>query len=299
MPVLPARTGPITPGHAPIRPPGRFFRKPPGPRTEQPPGAAPAAPLENPMSAYPTHPRAAFLDWCLVHRPIFEQHAAAIGLRPGQAEAFAAAADAAAAARLAAAEAREAAQLLTARAEEALGRLRAAAGDAVRCIRLRAAADPDPVAIYALAQVRPPADPAPLPPPGQPGRLSVRLEAATGALALRWAAVNPPGSGGTVYLVRRRLPGEAEFAFLAATGRKAHVDETLPAGTEQVEYTVQGLRGRQCGPVSPILTVCFGRRPDGTRTAYARSAAREPRPAAAPRPLAARGLAAAALTPAR
>jgi hypothetical protein len=46
----------------------------------------------------------------------------------------------------------------------------------------------------ARAQVPPPASPSPRPPPGQPIGLTVRLDAATGSLSLRWKATNPANS---------------------------------------------------------------------------------------------------------
>ena len=49
------------------------------------------------MGAYPTSPRAAFLEWCQAHASVFTANAAAIGLTPAQATAFSAATTAAAA----------------------------------------------------------------------------------------------------------------------------------------------------------------------------------------------------------
>jgi len=50
------------------------------------------------MGAYPTTPRAAFLEWCQAHTSVFTTNATQIGLTAGQATAFANATTAAAAA---------------------------------------------------------------------------------------------------------------------------------------------------------------------------------------------------------
>jgi|GEM_PF-2745679 len=66
------------------------------------------------------------------------------------------------------------------------------------------------------------------------------------------------GTAGTSYLVRRRLPGERAFTLLGVTGQKRFVDETIPAGMRQVEYTVQGQRGKRTGALSQIFFVSIG-----------------------------------------
>ena len=64
-----------------------------------------------------------------------------------------------------------------------------------------------------------------------------------------------------------RLGGQSEFFFLRATGTKKFVDDTLVAGPDYVQYTVQGQRSDSTGPMSPIFTVNFGKAPDGSRFA--------------------------------
>lgn len=77
--------------------------------------------------------------------------------------------------------------------------------------------------------------------------------------AERLQAVGHPG---TTYLVRRRLvaaatlrPGEDEFVFIGARGKKAFVDVTPLAGAAHAEYAVQGRRGGRVGKVSDIYTM--------------------------------------------
>lgn len=51
--------------------------------------------------------------------------------------------------------------------------------------RAYAASTSKPITVYNLAQIPPPASPSPMPPPGQPGELTVTLTPADGALARR------------------------------------------------------------------------------------------------------------------
>jgi hypothetical protein len=131
-----------------------------------------------------------------------------------------------------------------------------------------------------------------VPPPAQPGGLAATLDAATGHISLRWKASNPANARGTTYIIRRKLPGETQFAFIGVAGKKRFVDETLMLGAgvrdpvtqlasraggilapgnlapgmlaPAVQYTVQGQRANLSGPVSPIFTVNFGKLPGKT-----------------------------------
>jgi hypothetical protein len=210
------------------------------------------------MSTYPVSPRTDLLKWCEAHVPAFNADPEAIGLSPGQAADFALLAHEAAAALVAQEKAQQLALVATRQAQAAFAALQAGAGDAVRSIRAFAELAAEPNAVYASAQIAPPADATPTPPPAKPRRLRVTLEAATGALELSWKATSPRRAGGTAYIIRRRLPGETAFGFLGVTGVKTFVDNTVPAGVEQVQYSVQGQRGAKAGPVSEVLTVAMG-----------------------------------------
>ncbi len=219
------------------------------------------------MSTYPDSPRSAFIMWCQAHTDVFANNAAAIGLTPGQAVAFADATTAAADLTLAQEQARQAAKVATQAAVDAVDALRANAGDTVRLIRAFAETQADPAAVYQLAQIPPPASPSPAPPPAQPIDLTVTLEPGSGNLTLRWKAANPVGTSGTTYIIRRKLPGESAFSFVGVSGKKTFVDNTLNAGPDSVQYTVQGQRADSSGPLSPIFTVNFGQSSDGGMTA--------------------------------
>jgi len=53
-------------------------------------------------------------------------------------------------------------------------------------------------------------------------------------------------------------PAEDGFVFIGATGKKAFVDATLPAGAAHAEYTVQGQRGSRVGLESNIYVMHIG-----------------------------------------
>lgn len=219
------------------------------------------------MATFPTTPRSALVEWCQAHEAVFQTHATEIGLTEPQVAAFKAAREAASAALLAQEQAKQARKVATQAADTACTTLRSSAGDTVRLIRAFAESAPDPAKVYGLAQIPPPAQPSPAPPPAKPTDLTVDLDPSGGALTLRWKAANPRGTSGTSYLVRRRLPGESQFAFIGVSGKKMIVDTTLPPGQDSVQYTVQGQRADVSGPLSPIFTVNFGRSPAGALTA--------------------------------
>jgi len=219
------------------------------------------------MATYPRKPRAAFLNWCRVHDNVFSEHAAQLGLSDEEAKAFKTATLIAKNRLLEQRAAQEAALVATQRVKAVFGYLEKTAGNTVRTIRAFAEMSNDPNAVYAIAQIPPPADPSPQRPPVRPSDLSVQLNPTAGTLALRWKATNPVGTSGTSYIIRRRLPGQAEFAFIGVAGKKSFVDDTLVAGTKSAQYTVQGQRADLAGPVSPIFAVHFGKLPSGERTA--------------------------------
>lgn len=215
------------------------------------------------MSTYPTSPRSALLEWCQAHEDLWVTNATSIGLTVPQANAFKDATDAAAAASLAQEQAKQAAKVATQTAEAAFESLRSSVGDTVKLIRAYAINATDPLNVYNLAQIQPPAPPSPAPPPAQPTNLNVSLDPSEGYLMLSWKAENPTGTSGTSYMIKRKLPTESTFTFIGVSGTKKFVDETLVAGPDSVQYTVQGTRANQVGPVSPIFTVSFGRLPGG------------------------------------
>ncbi|MFN8730027.1 MAG: hypothetical protein ACK5Z4_09220, partial [Planctomyces sp.] len=100
----------------------------------------------------------------------------------------------------------------------------------------------------------------PAPPPAQPTDLNA-LISPTGQLTLSFRAVNR--GRGTSVLIRRKLATASNFSFIgtATSTRsvvKTFVDDTLPAGSTNMQYIIFGQRGSVRGPDSPIFTVVIG-----------------------------------------
>ncbi|GDX99857.1 hypothetical protein LBMAG48_22610 [Phycisphaerae bacterium] len=211
------------------------------------------------MGSIPTSPRAAVQAYCTAHIVPFTSNATAIGLTTAQATEFATlttgyvqAAGDAEAARIAAATATE-------NATAAYNAMRRSLSRAVSDIRDFASDAADPQEVYNLAQIPARQDPSAVPAPGQPRDVSVAIIAASGELELSWKSSNPPGTTGTAYIVRRRLPTETVFSFVGVTGERKFVDSTFIAGPDNVEYTVQAQRGGLSSPLSEIFLIRFGR----------------------------------------
>ena len=219
------------------------------------------------------------LDFYASRAPVWAEHAAAIGLTPEAVAAFTTLAAAARASYAAKLSAEEAARIATAQLREDLAAAHTSCAGLIRLIKAFADSTDAPAAIYNLAQIPLPAPPSPAPPPAKPTGLSADLDAPTGALRLRWKATNPRGTQGTTYIIRRRTDPRGEFTFVGATGSKAFLDDTLPAGLESVQYTVQGQRAGSTGPLSDIFTVNFGTSSPATTAAPTTSAVTPPTPA--------------------
>jgi hypothetical protein len=209
-------------------------------------------------SSVPTGPRADVLAWCQAHTDIFATNAVAIGLTSQQAVDFETLTGDYAAAFGEVEKARIALRLAVDNADNAYTLMRRSMTQAVSDIRYFALQQNDPQTVYNLAQVPPRADPSSLPPPGRPTDFSVELLDATGALQLRWKCINPRGTSGTSYIVRRKLPGETVFSFVGVTGERRFVDNTFTAGPDSVEYTVQAQRADRAGLMSAVFQINFG-----------------------------------------
>jgi hypothetical protein len=102
--------------------------------------------------------------------------------------------------------------------------------------------------VYTLSEIPAPPTPTPVGPLGQPTNFTVELDNTSGALLLKWKCSNPRGATGTLYQVYRSIDGGATFAPLAGVGDKKITDDTVPAGSEQVQYKIQATRSTSVGP---------------------------------------------------
>lgn len=211
------------------------------------------------MSIVPDKIREA-IDWALAHNSVFLANAASIGLSSGQSTAFKNAALAADAAFSARENAANTARAATLNQNAAVSAMRIVASDTLRAIKAFAEAQANPSAVYALAQIPPPAAPSPRPAPGQPTDFKVTLNPG-GSIGLRWKCRNPEGTTGTVYHVFRRVGGpDATPTDLGTVGVREFTDNSVPssAAASGVTYVVQAQRAELMGEPSLPLTVQFG-----------------------------------------
>ena len=210
------------------------------------------------MGAYPTSPREAFLTWCQQHTEVFTSEAASIGLTPAEATLFVNTVTAAAGSLSAQQTAQQVAKTATEQCNDDFTTLRAVTGNTVRTIKAFAEQQDKPSEVYILAQIPQPSPPTPMPPPGQPTNLKVTIAPGNGSLKLSWKCENPSGSSNTTYLVRRKLPSDAVFYVIGASGTKEYVDTTFMAGPDSVIYTIQAQRGTSIGEESDYFIINFG-----------------------------------------
>jgi len=183
--------------------------------------------------------------------------AVAIGLTTAQVAALATATTAARAAYNAAEAARAASKAATQNFHDKVAAMHSNPGlgaDMIDIIKNFAETTNNPN-VYNLAQIPPPAEPGPVPPPGTPYKLSVGL-LGDGSIELKWKCDNPSGAQGTIYEVLRRF-GDGPFAFVGATGVRAFLDDTIPAGSSPVTYQITAVRSTQRGTPAQFL-VSFG-----------------------------------------
>lgn len=131
------------------------------------------------------------------------------------------------------------------------------AADLIRFIKSFAENTASPDSVYGLAQIPPPAAPTPAPAPGQPSNIAVSLES-TGAVTLKWKAVNAAPNAGTFFTITRKLAGESSFTLVGTVGEKTFTDDTLVLGTTGATYIIQGRRGALAGLPSEQIGVQFG-----------------------------------------
>jgi hypothetical protein len=121
-------------------------------------------------------------------------------------------------------------------------------------IRVFARASSDPDAVYAAADVPPPAKPS-AQVPGKPVQFKATLDT-SGSLKITWKA-DSKNPAGTVWIVRRAI-GNGGFSQVGLVGGRSFEDFTIPSGSSSVTYVVQGQRGQAVGTASNGFQVRFG-----------------------------------------
>jgi hypothetical protein len=206
------------------------------------------------------------IEFCETHVPVWAAAAGAIGLTAAQVATLNELTGDARGAYDDALAAREASKGATTKMRTNVSGMRTQAATLVRAIKNFAEAQADPGAIYAAAQIPPPAEPAPLPAPGKPTNITVTLQP-SGAITLAWDAENAAASTGAFFNVLRKLPGESAFVGIGGapgstslSRRMGFTDGSVPtaAAASGVRYIVQGQRGTLLGLPSDAIVVQFG-----------------------------------------
>lgn len=221
------------------------------------------------------------IEFCESHVPVWASAPASIGLTAAQVTALDTATDGARTSYSKALGARQESKAATISLNTDSAAMRARAADLIRQIKAFAELQANPGAIYAAAQIPPPAAPAPVPVPGKPTDFNVTLEP-DGSVTLSWLSTDSSASGGAFFAVSRKLPGQAAFIGIggasgstAESRRATFTDSTVPASAAGAgaQYIVQGFRGTRAGDPSDAVTVQFGTDGLGLTTAALRMAA--------------------------
>ena len=215
------------------------------------------------------------IGWYQQRQADWTSNATAIGLTAPQMTSMTAKITAASAALTAHEEAKQAAKNATVALYDAVR----AMGDFGSSLlkQIKATAERDGAQVYVLASVPPPAPPSPIGPLGTANDFKVTLSQ-TGALDLSWKCTNPRGATGTVYQLYRRIGATGEFTFLASVGAKKFTDQTVPAGSAQVQYEIRAVRSTSVGPWA-LFIVNFGTSSGGEMTTMVSEGTPVPPPA--------------------
>ncbi len=198
------------------------------------------------------------LEYFESHAPIWTAHASGVGVSDAAMVELTARTQEARGAYDALVEIRAAALSATQVWYDAWGRMADAGREDIRLIKAFAESQPNPLGVYTLAQVEPPAAAGTSPLPGTPANFKVKLNPATGALTITWKCAG--GDGHPIYLVSRQLANQSAPTFLNATSEKTITDTTLGGiggDSLPVTYFITCKRGSLTGQTASI-TVRLG-----------------------------------------
>ena len=202
------------------------------------------------------------------HAPLWVLNKTALSLTTVQTDAVTAAVSAARKAYTDANNARLASKNLTSALKNAMATLHPLLSTVVQDIRITAEATRNPN-LYTLGGIPAPALPSPAPPPMQPVQLGASIIPG-GVLRISFKATDS-ATGSTTYLVSRKLATENTFRVIGSAGSsrgtnganlprgfKFFDDNSLPSGSNNMQYMVQGQRGSVYGMPSETFTVTIG-----------------------------------------
>jgi hypothetical protein len=214
------------------------------------------------MGVIPTKPLER-VQWYENHIEPFTTNATAIGITSTEATDLQTKTVAARAAYVAQQTAQQSAKVATEAFQNAVAAMSTAGAGLVKKIRVKAETTNNPD-VYTLAEIPAPPTPARKPAPGKPSNFQVAL-GSTGNLALSWKC-ETFGGAGTIYQIWRQIGEAGTLEYLGGSGTKEFVDQTLPAGSNNVAYQIQAVRSSAVGEFG-TFTVKFGVGSTGAMTA--------------------------------
>lgn len=206
------------------------------------------------------------IQFCETHWPVWETAPTTIGLTAAQVSALKTATGTARGKYSEAQSARAASKAATTEFYSTTRDMRDQAAVLIAAIKSYAEQQSDPMAVYAAAQIPPPAAPTPAVAPGKPTNFTITLEP-TGAVTLSWDASNASASSGGFFDISRKLPGSSTFLSVGGapgstteSRRMFFTDVSVPASAASagVQYIVTPRRGTLTGTPSDAITVQFG-----------------------------------------
>ena len=143
------------------------------------------------------------IEFCEAHNPTWSVAPTSIGLTALQMTALTTATTNARKAYNDAQLAREASKGATTTLHTNAATMRGQVSDLIRQIKAYAELQSNPGAVYAAAQIPPPAAPTPMPAPGKPGDFNVALQP-DGAVTLSWDSTDSAASSGAFFTISRK-----------------------------------------------------------------------------------------------
>jgi hypothetical protein len=203
------------------------------------------------------------IQFCESHYPIWNAAPTTVGLTAAQCTLLNTQTKASRDAYTAAQNARQASKAATTTLHTSVATMKSTVADMIKSVKSFAANSANPGAVYAAAQIPMPQPPTPQPAPGMPEMITVTLNPG-GSITLNWKAKDASPSSGAVFNVSRKI-GTSGMGYASIgpaqggpRGFFSFTDDTIPYGTQQASYIVQGFRGTQAGTPGEAVNVQFG-----------------------------------------
>ncbi|HYE63506.1 MAG TPA: fibronectin type III domain-containing protein [Phycisphaerales bacterium] len=202
-------------------------------------------------------PRLDALNFALAHQTPFQTGGASIGLSPTMVTNYVTAVTDFNDAMLEVQSLKDQLKVASAKASAKFRIMNTTMTATVAAIDAFAAASANPQAVWDASQLIPPQNPSQMPPPGTPDTFRATLNP-DGSVKISWQCKNPPGSTGTVYIIRRRLLNSQVWSQVGVTAARNFTDASIPSASGGAVYQVTAQRGASQGDASTPFTLQFG-----------------------------------------